>query len=729
MKRNIYTLLLLLVSLWTSADNSKLSPWLRTMMTSQQHTTRRATISPDMLTTVFVQTSQTMTDDLLAPYGGKVYAQLGDIAIVTLPLGQLDALAELSTVSRIEANQLAHPTMDVAAQAVNILPVYQQTADHQAYTGRGVVVGVMDIGFDLTHPTFYNDASLSQYRIKAFWDQLAPNSDKSRFPVGYEYTTQEDILAKGCATDGKDQRHGTHTTGIAAGSGYDSPYRGMAFESDLCLVANAVSADTLFIDPQDLALYTSATDALGFKYLFDYAEGQQKPCVVSFSEGYTPYMDEDDLLFSTFLSRLTGPGRILVVSAGNENQAMTFVDKPQGTASAGAFIRTSRDRAAYRLRTNAMTQLALHAYPTGQPLSKTFELSLDDGQPMKPLIDTLFIDKDTCAIQISRYASAFGDGRTVYQIELTANKKFGELPHIALATTGSDSHTQLYGSSSNAFENYSTDPQWNDATFGHNVLAPGCFETPITVGSTSHRLSYTNMSGEVIENKSDQAGQLSWFSSTGPTLDGRTKPDVTAPGSYVISSYSSYYLQAHPDNTGSDVSHFDVNGRTYVWSADLGTSMSAPVVAGIIALWLEAKPDLTRDDIMGVLQRTSRQPESDLTYPNNLYGYGLIDAHRGLLDIMGLSSIQAISQEEAQGVTIKLSQHGQLLLTFARPLTNDITVTLYTTGGTAVSRTTIQQGTTQSTLSLTTLAGGIYAVQLTGAQEVAGSKLIRYQGQ
>ena len=41
----------------------------------------------------------------------------------------------------------------------------------------------------------------------------------------------------------------------------------------------------LLIDPKDYYKYTYATDALGFKYIFDYAERMHQPCVINFSEG------------------------------------------------------------------------------------------------------------------------------------------------------------------------------------------------------------------------------------------------------------------------------------------------------------------------------------------------------------------------------------------------------------------------------------------------------------
>ena len=371
--KSIASFLLLLLPLTMSAQQEKLSMWLKQgtekrgekleVRGKKAGASRRAA-SDDRLVTVFVRTSETLTEEMLVEYGGKIYAQLGDISIITIPMSQIGKLIENPTVLRVEANQRAEVTLDTVPRVSNILPVYERTAEHQAFTGKGVVMGLVDVGFDLTHPTFYNNVSLSDYRIKAFWDQLAKPHDE-KLPVGRDFLTTGDILAQGCATDGKTQAHGTHTAGIAAGSGYDMPYRGVAYESDICLVANAVSSDTMYIDTQDYYLYTSATDALGFKYIFDYAEQQGKPCVVSFSEGYTPYMDDDDLLYNDFLERLIGPGRIFVASAGNESHQLTYIDKPMGKEQAGAFLNTSKQNALYRIKSQEPVTLTFYAYTAG----------------------------------------------------------------------------------------------------------------------------------------------------------------------------------------------------------------------------------------------------------------------------------------------------------------------------------------------------------------------------
>ena len=206
MKRIISLLsLLLAISITSSArkaDNRKLSTWLRQAV-AQQHIMHRAATQEEEpeqepLTTVFIQTSERLTIEQLKEYGGTIYAQLGDIAIITVPLSKIEELIELSTVVRIEAGQRASLTLDTVSKVDNILPAYQSTPTHQAFTGKGVVVGLEDVGFDLTHPTFYQDSTLSQYRIKAFWDQLIKSDDVSRLPVGREFTTTEHSGARLC---------------------------------------------------------------------------------------------------------------------------------------------------------------------------------------------------------------------------------------------------------------------------------------------------------------------------------------------------------------------------------------------------------------------------------------------------------------------------------------------------------------------------------------------------
>ena len=147
--------------------------------------------------------------------------------------------------------------------------------------------------------------------------------------------------------------------------------------------------------------------------------------------------------------------------------------------------------------------------------------------------------------------------------------------------------------------------------------------------------------------------------------------------------------------------------------------MSTPIVAATIALWLEANPLLTRDDIMGVLSRTCQHPEPTLDYPNNRYGYGEIDAYRGLLDVLGITGIKEISQTQAKDVSI-WAEGGQLHLLFDQLPEAPFSFTIYSTNGAVKYQTTLPVTQTHTTLPLPALSRGVYVVQTAN-----GSVLIR----
>jgi serine protease AprX len=100
--------------------------------------------------------------------------------------------------------------------------------------------------------------------------------------------------------------------------------------------------------------------------------------------------------------------------------------------------------------------------------------------------------------------------------------------------------------------------------------------------------------------------QLASFSSTGPTNDGRTKPDVVTPGVQVFSARvpDSYWLQQ-------------------------GTSLATPLAAGSAALVLSARPELSPLQVRDALRSTARPILDSVRYPanpNNFTGWGLVSA-------------------------------------------------------------------------------------------------------
>ena len=255
------------------------------------------------------------------------------------------------------------------------------------------------------------------------------------------------------------------------------------------------------------------------------------------------------------------------------------------------------------------------------------------------------------------------------------------------------------------------------------IHSPSSAPCVISVGATSYRDSIQNMRGEWKKYWLGNGGVWAPFSSVGPTFDGRIKPDVMAPGNNIISSFSSFYMETHPKASDLtwDLDRYVFNGRSYAWISSSGTSASCPAVAGAIALWLQAKPDLTPQEVKEVLSHTCRHYDESLTYPNNTYGYGEIDVYRGLLYILGVDQVKDISQQHTKA---RISYaNGQLHVLLSKPLS--IRVRIYNMSGHLVQTTALDNGQSEYIVPVNTLPVGIYAVQVDGDASVQGSTLIR----
>ena len=670
-------------------------------------------------------------EDALLANGCNMLAQVGDICIANLPISKLSQLSLDNRIVRIEANRGMRLQSDSMAYYLNALPVYEGRYLPQAFTGRDVVVGVMDVGFDLTHPTFYS-RDTTEYRIRCFWDMLSAdtlgtdaNDGQSLrpLPVGRDYVGRDALLTVAHARDGLVQTHGTHTAGIAAGSGYNSPYRGMAPESDICLVANAVTSDTVFIDPADYYKYTYALDALGFKYIFDYAESVGKPCVINFSEGSQQDFWGYDVLYYEMLSRISGPGRIIVSAAGNSGNEKTWFRKQRGETSAGVFLKGMGRDAMVTVKGDNDFHIRLVAYENNK--SDTLLISTADVVLQEDSLFTGYVatTSDSIRIDVEAYPSCYNPEETCYDVVLTGSRNVGVVPRLSVEVMGDDADVEVYRVSG-VFIVDTHNLALNAGDNTHTVLSPATAPSLISVGASYYRPYVINYKGEKRTAVSGNLRERNKYSSIGPTFDGRTKPDVMAPGINIISSYSSYYLESQPNanDINYDVEHFQFNGRTYAWNANSGTSMSSPAVAGAIALWLQAKPDLTVEEVLDVFSHTCHQYDESLPHPNNYYGYGEIDVYHGLLYLLGVDRIEDVSISPTKA---RISLTGnRLAIDCGTPLPSPSRVRLFSLSGELVYAAELSAGRSLHTLRLPRLPDAVYAVQIDGAATVKGSQLI-----
>ena len=643
MNRLIVSLLFIFTSLGIIAQRpryEKMSPFVREAMASALATKQLTrSQSDDRLLTAFVRIDGNAAE-VLRQYGCKELARVGDISIAAIPLSKLGALSCGRQVKRIETGRRCSIQMDTTRLVVNAEKVYTGEGLSQSYTGRGVVVGVQDIGFDLTHPNFYS-ADMSQYRIKALWDQLSRDTIGSTLYVGRDYVGREALLKLRHPIDGETQTHGTHTAGIAAGSGAEgngaiSPYRGMACDADLVLVDNAADNASL-IDPRDYYKFTYATDALGFKYIFDYAERMHQPCVINFSEGSSQDFHGYDQLYYELLAKLIGPGRIIVSSAGNDGARNSYIHKNIGKERAGAFIMGNEKRFSCTAKSKQTFTFRVSVYDNvaSPQIVDISTVNICNAQDSL-LTDSLLVGGKKYIWRVLAYPNSYDARETAYDFQISSPSKLGDSPQVSLQVMGRDADIELYRMSGYMFP-HALDPVLDAGDCRYTIFSPSSSPDVICVGSTSYRTQFVNYLGEKKVYDSGQKGIRSSFSAMGPTLDGRIKPDVMAPGQNIISSYSTFFIN-NPKNVNasvkSDVRHFEYNGRTYAWNANAGTSMSAPVVTGAIALWLQADPTLTPADCLEIFAKTCSHYDTSLSYPNNLYGYGQIDVAAGLREVL-----------------------------------------------------------------------------------------------
>ncbi|MBR4786595.1 MAG: S8 family peptidase [Bacteroidales bacterium] len=654
-------------------------------------------------------------------HGCRLIDNVGRIFIVDIPLKNVAELSNNDTIERIEAERMPHPVMDVTPQQVNATGIYTGDNLPQAFTGAGVAAGVFDSYYDFTHPAF-QDAN-GDLRVQYYYDFHWPNSDGT---LGHALETAAEIEALEHSQNTRNGIHGTHVMGIMAGSSVNGQYQGMAPEADIYAVD--FNSDREEFESADGP--TSATAVLGFKKIFDRAEQDHKPCVINFSSCETMILTSQRILEGEALQALVGPGRIIVSAAGNDGTRACYLEKGPSDYQAGTGIKNGI-ASGQIIEMDLVTPVNqfvrfdfLGIQLTGGGIEGTIKFNTDSISQVNSASFTTTVSMGE--VQLDVAVSSYQDPRgTVYHIH-------GTLPHLTylvlcgatVLLTGNGPAWIYTDIGYNSLTNINGVPQYCFAQPGHSVSWPANLPRIIAVGATGYKNTFTNIAGQTNDDMlmfaPDQPGHIAQFSSCGPTFDERIKPDVVAPGLNINAAYNSFYgdYEGIKKNLVSTVQY---NDKTYHYLAESGTSMASPVVAGIIALWLQAKPDLTPEEALAAIQQTSTHPDNTMAYPNNTYGHGQIDAYQGLLYVLDLPSrIPDLSLNQPQGVTFRL-ENRMLYVDFGDAHPKRITINVYALDGRLLLT---RNG--RDRINLSTLKDGVYAVQvITDQRQTTGSTLIR----
>jgi subtilisin family serine protease len=154
-----------------------------------------------------------------------------------------------------------------------------------------------------------------------------------------------------------------------------------------------------------------------------------------------------------------------------------------------------------------------------------------------------------------------------------------------------------------------------------SITEPAHAEDCIAVGST-HR-------------EAPHAFGVTWTSSKGPTLDGRMKPDVVAPGEWIASAASGEVRAGagldRPDGDAGGTDETDKGDPLLTYAEQSGTSMAAPHVSGVIAAFLSARPEFIGRPRQ--VKRLLAESATDLGRERYAQGAGLVDLMRMLANV------------------------------------------------------------------------------------------------
>ena len=585
---------------------------------------------------LLAEVHQGVTESDLMKIGCKTTSRSGNIVSLKARVDCIDKIISSSLFKRIDtAKKVGGVHLDKANQDVNADWVREGYGDlPEGYDGTGVIVGVADWGFDYTHPVFY-DTAMNNYRIIAAWDQyrssLAP-------PEGFDYGSciygQENLLAIECDTNNIYDLglHGTHVASIAAGGGAGTKYRGIAPGAEL-LVSSWLLDEGNVLD--------------AYSWMRDEAKRQGKRLVINNSWGLYNFGEMDGTsLFDDFVYNMSEQDSVIFVTSAGNNRGSSFHIKCEFAESEvlrsevqfNLPIPASDDYWGQTLNLVGETtdifgsQIELHF---GQEVFSTDMMMTTSDTPVTSGFFLYNDNTDSLIYRLTIVPASDGHKaqmeweirlsnlNTTAKVELAVTAPSGIVHawNVAYLTTGGGNWGMPF-----VWKGVGYVAGDSEYSIGEPAIGRG------TIAIAAHN---------GVKRNSTSNANIANFSSGGPNLCSYLKPEVSAPGVLITAALSSF------TTAEATVKHtVEFNGKTYGFAAFSGTSMSSPVVSGIVALMLQANGNLTPQQVKDILTSTARSDMFTGEVPNFDWGYGKVDAYEAVkraVALVGLPSVNLVS--------------------------------------------------------------------------------------
>ena len=690
--------------------------------------------------------------------GATVIPLRHNYAMLAMKPSDAARIASVRGLRQMSLQRSVLPKMDRARAASGIDNIHQRLDLPKAYTGEGVVCGIVDNGFDTNHINFLTDdgksrmAALSVAYIDYINQKIALDCYSDIEP---NYPSPLSL-----ATDDNTTYHGTHTLGIMAG-GYKgnvidvlpdevehvakqrelpNPYYGVAYNADLAVGAGS-GYDSLI--------------AANLANIIGYAEYYDKPCVVNLSIGTTFGPHDGNNLFSQFLDQCAEEdGTIFCLAAGNEgdmpitvHKRFTAEDKMLKTFFDPYFLEEKTSQYGIRPRVGTLqiysdtaeeftlSVAVLNKKRMRNAWSKGIDKSMegqgvyyvssdawkeDDSDIVDTNLGTFYqgyvgmgsdIDSETgrymAIIEMQLWETLENDGN--YLISLQISGKEGQRVDVYL--------DGLYM----AFTDFDM-AGWDNGMTNGTISDMACAKNVISVGAYNTRQYWGVLDGTVFDYGEElgKEGNVTWYSSYGTLADGRNLPDLVAPGLTVVSSMSKPYLdyiQKYYSEQGEVIdlnemvtAKADYRTRKDYWYAEAGTSMATPIVAGVVAQMLEACPSLRYNEVRDILRRTAVMDEQMRSVADPVQvGCGKLDAYAAVKEAVKMSSVDGITTDANPMVRTV----GENLYEVFVPSAEKLQIAVYNTIGEQVKLQSVAGS--ETVVDLNGLASGFYIMSINGS--------------
>jgi minor extracellular serine protease Vpr len=639
------------VTVSKSIAHQKLDPALRSLLQREQALAKRVgpvrdeySISPfavirdergELWVDIMIEVEPGFGVGMLSSIGARNIVQAGSIVSMIAPIDRIEELASQNDIRFIELGTRKKQLNKAGKTDIGADEIHDGIDLPQQYKGNGVIVGVIDSGIDFSHPDFNNETGT---RIQFLYEYTQTDPlewSKQQIDTNPVSVTQRDL------DDGFG--HGTHVTGTAAGGGkVNGQYSGVAPESDIIFVKGMINGG-----------FSDNAVVGGCQYIFEKADALGKPVVINLSLGGMFGPLDGSSLYEQALSNLTGPGKIIVAAAGNSGFDLIHAggQLPASTRNVTILLSDNPQNSFLNIwyTPGVISQVAVGAFIIDEN-EDLFYLGNTDFVPVGSFMNyTPFVYDEILLAEIGIDAQTItdprnGDGNILIDIvgDPENNVNLNELIWVV-----------IYDSNNvGRFDMWSFGGEFWPQQVGIDGVNEVPGDTFLTIGApaTAHKIiavgSYvTTNSWTDIDNQTRQwlnpdptrqtndpvvpsLGQKSYFSSFGPTRDGRTAPDISAPGELVFSALSSHLTEGQGYQRG-----MVLQGGSY--AGQQGTSMASPHVTGVVALMLQADPTLTYEEVLQILQETARTDSWMGTVPNNGFGAGKIDAYAAVASVAG----------------------------------------------------------------------------------------------